>query len=104
MSISENCVPDDMKEARVKPLFKKGSNLDVGNYRPVSILSIISKILERAIYTQLEEYLEDNNLLCELQSGFRNSYSTDTCLVHLMDHIRNNNSKGFYNGMVILDL
>ena len=50
MSISENCVPDDMKEARVKPLFKKGSNLDVGNYRPFSILSIISKILEQSIH------------------------------------------------------
>ncbi len=68
MSISENCVKYryNINEARGKPLFKKGSNLDVGNYRPVSILSIISKILERAIYSQLEKYLVDNNLLYEL--------------------------------------
>ena len=57
MSISENCVPDDMKIAMVKPLYKKNSNLDFGNYRPVSILSVVSKILEKAIYIQLDTYL-----------------------------------------------
>ena len=51
-SISENTVPSEMKLARVKPLYKKNSNLEVGNYRPVSILSIVSKILERAVYVQ----------------------------------------------------
>ena len=50
MSISDNCVPDAMKIAKVKPLYKKNSNLDVGNYRPVSILSVVSKILKKAIY------------------------------------------------------
>ena len=57
MSISDNCVPDAMKIARVKSLYKKNSNLDVGNYRPVSILSVVSKVLEKAIYIQLEAYL-----------------------------------------------
>ena len=64
----------------------------------------MSKILERSVYFQLEKFLVDYNLLYELQSGFGNSYSTDTCLVHLMDHIRNNNSKGLFTGMVMLDL
>ena len=54
MSISDKCVPDDMKIARIKPLHTKNSNQDVGNYRPVSILSVISKILQEAIYIQLE--------------------------------------------------
>ena len=100
MSISENYVPDNMKIARVKPLFKKNSNLDVGNYRPVSILSIVSKILEKSVYSQLKKFLIDNNLY-ELQSGFRNSYSTDTCLIHLIDHVRSNSAKGLYTGMII---
>ena len=39
-----------------------------------------------------------------MQSGFRNSYSTDTCLIHLMDHIRNNSAKGLYTGMIMIDL
>ena len=82
MSISDNCVPDAMEIARVKPLYKKNSNLDVGNYRPVSILSVVSKILEKAIYIQLEAYLVKNNIY-DYQSGFRSSVSTDTCLIHL---------------------
>lgn len=104
MSISENTVPEAMKIARVKPLYKKNSNLDVGNYRPVSILSIVSKILERSIYVQLESYLVENNIIYEYQSGFRSSYSTDTCLIHLLDHIKAKNAKGLYTGMILLDL
>ena len=104
MSISDNCVPDDMKKARVKPLYKENGNLDVGNYRPVSILSVVSKILEKAIYIQLEAYLVKNNIICEYQSGFRSSFSTDTWLIHLSDHIKNKNAKSLYTGMVHLYL
>ena len=57
MPISDSCVPGDMKTARVKPLYKKNSNLDVGNYKPVSILCVVSKFLTKAIYIQLEAYL-----------------------------------------------
>ena len=79
-SITTSTVPEDMKIARVKPLYKKNSSLEAGNYRPVSILSIVSKILERAVHSQLVKYLDQNNILYEFQSGFRSRYSTDTCL------------------------
>ena len=104
LSITSGEVPEGMKIARVKPLYKKNSPLDVGNYRPVSILSIVSKILERSVHLQLSNFLSENNLLFEFQSGFRDKYSTDTCLIHLLDHIRENNSKGLFTGMVMLDL
>ena len=104
MSISENCVPDALKIARIKPLYKKNSNLDVGNYRPVSILSVVSKILEKAIYIQLEAYLVKNNIIFDYQSGFRSSFSTDTCLIHLLDHIKMKIANGLYTGMIPLDL
>ena len=104
LSIETGTVPDELKSAIVKPLHKKNSRLEVGNYRPVSILCIVSKILERAVYVQLQEYLKDNKLLYEFQSGFRKAYSTDTCLINLMDHIRMLISKGEYVGMVLLDL
>ena len=71
LSIDTETVPEEMKFARVKPLSKKGSRLDASNYRPVSILPIISKILERAVYKQVVGYLDKNNLLYENQSGFR---------------------------------
>ena len=104
LSITSGTVPDDMKVARVKPLYKKNSSLEAGNYRPVSILSAVSNILEKSVYSQLVEFLDENKLLFEFQSGFRSKYSTDTCLIHLFDYLKNNTSKGLYTGMLLLDL
>ena len=57
------------------------------NYRPVSVLSVISKVLERVICEQLTDYIEKLDYLYELQSGFPSSYSTDSCFIHLSDRI-----------------
>ena len=104
LSISTFIVPKDMKIARVKPLYKKSSSLEAGNYRPVSILSIVSKILEKSVHSQLVNYLDHNNILYEFQYGFRSKYSTDTCLIHLFDYLKGNTSKGLFTGMPLLDL
>ena len=104
MSIDSGIVPDDMKSARVSPIYKKSSPLEVGNYRPVSILNVVSKVLERSVYNQFADYLNKYSLLYQFQSGFRSKFSTDTCLIHLLDFIKQNNAKGFYTGMVLLDL
>jgi hypothetical protein len=93
-----------MKYARVKPLFKKNSPLEVGSYRPISILSIVSKILERSGYKQLVEFLQESKILYHLQSGFKQKYSIDTYLIYLLDYLRTNNAKGLYTGMIMLDL
>lgn len=98
-SIVENRVPVELKAVRVKPLHKKNSKTDVGNYRPVSILCIVFKILERAVYNQLETYLVKNHLLYEFQSEFRTNF-----LVFLADYIRAQTAKGLYTGMILLDL
>ena len=104
LSIRSQVFPSEMKVAKVKPLFKKKSRLEVGNYRPVSILPVASKILEKAVFVQLNRYLTENNILYEFQSGFRGKYSTDTCLLYLQDHIRKQISNGLYTGMVLLDI
>ena len=104
LSITSGTVPEELKSARVRPLFKKNSRSDVGNYRPVSILCIVSTILEKADFVQVDTYLRDNNILYEYQSGFRNSFSTDTCLIHLTDYIKQQTSQGNYTGLVLLDL
>ena len=93
-----------MKNARVVPLYKKQSKTEPGNYRPVSILSVTSKILERIVYNQLEHFLKEKNLLYKLQSGFRPSFSTGTCLTFLMDYIRSEMDFENYIGMVMIDL
>ncbi|KAJ4933624.1 hypothetical protein JOQ06_030448, partial [Pogonophryne albipinna] len=81
-----------------------GSKLDPGNYRPVSILTSISKVMEKIVYEQVEKYLAEKYLIYEFQSGFRTSHSTDTCLLYLNDHIKQEVDAGKYNGMVMLDL
>ena len=103
-SIITDSVPSLFKDARVVPVFKKGSRLDPGNYRPVSILSVLSKILERAVHTQLDEYLNKRGLLFDNQSGFRGGFSTDSCLIGLTDHVRGEMAKGNMVGMVLIDL
>ena len=63
MSLIHGVVPDDLKLARVVPLYKKNNKTEVGNYRPVSILGVISKVFERVVYDQIEKYLQDRGLL-----------------------------------------
>ena len=104
LSLKTGVVPDEMKTARVIPLYKKNFKLEPGNYRPVYILSTLSKILERAVHIQLEIYLKENDLFYKFQSGFRTSFSTDTCLTYLTDYIRHGMDNGLYTGMVMIDL
>ena len=104
LSLRSGIFPNEMKLAKVIPLHKKKSRLDAGNYRPVSILSVVSKVLEKTVFLQLNSYLVENNLFYQFQSGFRGSYSTDTCLIHLQDHIRKQTASGHYTSMVLLDI
>ena len=86
------------------PLYKKGGRGEVGNYRPVSILPVVSKIFERIVYDQLSKHLDKHNILYKYQSGFRRSYSTETALIDLSDRIKFSMDKGLYTGMVMIDL
>ena len=74
---------DDWKKAKVHPIFKSDERNIPNNYRPISILPAISKIIERVMHTQLLEYFQAGNLLTDFQSGFRskslNLYNFDKC-------------------------
>ena len=72
---------------RVIPLFKAGKSDNMDNYRPVSILPAVSKILERAVHIQLYNFFADNNLLNPYQSGFRKRHSTETACASLVGSI-----------------
>ena len=74
-------VPFDWKVARVIPLHKSGPRNLFNNYRPVSILSVISKVFEKLLYEQLYDYFVSNNLLSDRQFGFRQFYSTASTLL-----------------------
>ena len=104
LSIKLNSFPRSCKIAKVKPLFKKGSKTDPQNYRPISLLPILSKVIERIIHDQAQEFLSKNKILYRFQSGFRKNYSTNTCLGHLTDKINTGFEKGLFTGMILIDL
>jgi hypothetical protein len=104
LSISQGRIPCDWKIARVLPLFKGGTKCNMDNYRPISILPTVSKILERAIHTQLCQFLTANNILSSSQCGFRKGYSTEHAVIALTDHIRRGMDQGLITGSVFIDL
>ena len=97
-------VVDEWKIARVQPIHKAGSKLSVENYRPVSLLSIPSKIQEKAVNTEFQEYLKVNKILTERQFGFRPKNSCETALLCMVDLWAQNVDKGNLNGVAYIDM
>ena len=81
--------PDKLKIAKVIPIFKKGDPSLFENYRPISLLPAISKVLEKIIALQLSSYFEKNKLLFDNQYGFRPKHSTEHAALELIDRITN---------------
>ena len=103
-SILTGIYPNDWKAAKVTPLFKKGLKSDPNNYRPISVIPVVSKVLEKIVYNQLYHYLDDNKLLLGCQSGFRSLHSTLTVLLEATDAWSVNIDNGLLNGVVFIDL
>ena len=104
LSMTLGSFPDACKIAKVKPLFKKGSKTDPSNYRPISLLPLLSKVFERVVFNQTEEFLSLNKVLYDYQSGFRKNHSTDTCLSFLNDKILKGFDDGLLTGMILINL
>ena len=96
--------PDILKTAKVIPLHKKDSKLDHINYRPISLLSVFSKIYEKLIYSRIYSYLDKNNLIYSKQFGFRGGYSTNHAIISITEHIRNLLDNGEFVCGVFIDL
>ena len=79
--------PNVFKKAIVKPLFKKGNKLEVNNYRPISLLPVISKLLEQLMYSRVVSFINKCNLLYEGQYGFRKNRSTIDALTDILSTI-----------------
>ena len=80
-SINTGKFPDSWKTARVAPTFKSGERDDWSNYRPISVLPVVSRLFEKLVYDQLYNQLDRNKHLYMHQSGFRALYSVVTCLL-----------------------
>ena len=79
--------PSQLKLSRVKLIFKSGDRSQFNNYRPISLLPLLSKIFESVIFDQLLIYFVENNLLSMEQFGFRPMHSTELAAVRLVDHL-----------------
>ena len=86
-SIIHGIVPNKLKIVHVVPILKSGDKALFSNYRPISVLPCFSKILERIIYNRIINYLNDFNVLCDNQYGFRKNLSPSLALIDLCDRI-----------------
>ena len=88
LSFASSTIPRDWKIARCVPIFKSGNTKEFDNCRPISVLPVFSKILERVVHNQLYEYLEGNEFLSSQQFGFRRNRSKPSAVVYFTDIVR----------------
>ena len=88
LSFITGVFPSVLKTAKVVPVFKKDSKLDYSNYRPIFLLSNIEKVLKKLMYKRLHTFLNSNNIIYNLQFGFRQQYSTSHALINITENIR----------------
>ena len=87
MSLRTGVFPDILKIANIIPIYKDGSRLNPANYRPISLLPIIGKILEKIIYTRLYKFMEKYKIINKQQYGFQKNKSTEHALIDIHEHI-----------------
>ena len=104
MCITTNNIPDLWKHSRVIPIHKSGDPTDPSNFRPISILPVISKVVERTVQRQLYYYLSSNHLLSPTQHGFRPRHSTETALTIISDEILTAFDSGKISLLCLIDL
>ena len=104
LSITESTFPTMWKQAKVIPLLKKGDPLTPKNYRPVALLPIFSKILERVVYNQLVQYLDSEGIIHPNHHGSRPGHSTATALIQMYDRWVEEVDDGNMVGVMMVDL
>jgi hypothetical protein len=104
LSLSSGVVPSQFKIAKVVPVFKNGDKTNPDNYRPISLLSSFSKILEKVVSIRLCSFLEEEKILSKLQFGFRKSHSTVHAMVHFLNNLSVNLNAKKHTVAIFCDL
>ena len=104
ISLAQGKYIDEFKKAKVIPVHKKGSKTDVNNYRPISLLPVMSKILERIVYVRLYSFLNQANFFHEHQFGFRRKHSTNNALTVMIENVTKAFEERKYTLGIFLDL
>ena len=103
-SLSSGIFPDEWKTAKVVPLFKGGNKENVENYRPISLLPLPGKILEKIVHSRLTDYFDQTNFISENQGGFRKGFSTTSIIADLTDDLFNGINEGLTTMAAFIDL
>ena len=103
-TIEEGIFPNELKLARVVPIFKTGDPSSISNYRPISVLSFFPKIFERYMYNHVVEFMNINNIIYKYQFGFRQRHSTQQAIITLVNKITSSIDSGDLMIGVFLDL
>ena len=104
MSFLTGIFPDKLKIAKVIPIHKGGSSQDVNNFRPISLLSIFDKIMEKLMHKRLYAFLEHHDILFENQFGFRKNNSTAYALLQITERIKESIDNGKFGCAIFIDL
>ncbi|XP_046674698.1 uncharacterized protein LOC124363493 [Homalodisca vitripennis] len=96
--------PDYMKISRTIPIYKKGDHQELANYRPISIIPVLAKVMESVMKIQLVKYFEENNLFMAGQHGFRRCHSTTTAILSLVEQITKAFEEGESMALTLCDL
>ena len=105
MSIVTGVYPDLLKIVNVIPIHKGGSSQDINNYKPISLLSIFDKIMEKMIHKKLYNFLEEHNILYHNQHGFRKNNSTIHALMQIItERIKTSIDSGKFGCGIFIDL
>ena len=102
-SLMQGSFPNSLKIARVTPIHKGGDKTDTGNYRPISVLPIFSKIFEKVVHKQLFSYLNENSILHENQYGFRSNKNTTQAIINHLQYLYNNIDSNYIVFSLFLD-
>jgi retron-type reverse transcriptase len=81
-------VPEIFKISRVTPVYKSGVTTELGNYRPIAIISPFSKVLERLVYNQVFSFIEKQKIIFEYQFGFRKGHSTEHAILETIEYLK----------------
>ena len=104
LSLSKGIFPDELKIAKVTPIFKAGERSTLWNYRPISVLPCFSKILKKIMFSRLYQYLLSNNMLYKKQFGFQKATSTVHAIIELADQLHESFNENKFTIGVFIDL
>ena len=90
MSVQKGVFPSKLKEAKVIPVYKCDDETEPGNYRPISLISVVNRIFEKLMYRRLKSFLDKNDVLFKAQYGFREKHSTQHAILDTVNTGRKN--------------